>query len=499
MSSARTGALFAERIMTSGTRNSPDQIEQSVPDCGDLQARQEAIYNAMLLAVMAGRRTLVLADAVRGGTNLPDRLQSYMVSAGALVISAWARPGMKLDDLLAEAALEQGIAVPAGDLGELAQALEKALEEAGSGLLVVRDAHLLAPPVVADLFELSASETEMGLYMQVLLAGGSGLEALLERPMLAETIEAVSPARWHIDDLPPLKVEAPHIPEPDDWAVAAPEPAPVQDQAVEQRPETVVVPQPASALVRPVEPARKRSGRTPWRWVAAILFAFTAGFVFNTVWPLIQNPEPEGLTGDGSSALIANLPPMRPVTPIPALPPPDPVITERLLSEAPKSQPPADDPAPPVSASPTAPPRAPAAQAPPPPPSAQVPAARQPSTPAAAPPAAALPAPKLPPEIAAIPEPAPAPVPFQERAVERPRPLTATPAQPIIAPPLAQLPERLVVETPPPSQRQSAATPDACRRGADNRPQADGSLSGFAQGFMSDLRSLGNCLNSLSR
>ena len=182
--------------MTSGTRTQPDRTEPPVQPMS-LKDRQEAVYSAMLMAAMAGRRTLVLADAVRGGTGLTDRLHAYMVSAGALVLTASARPGMKLEDLLAAAASTQGIAVPSGDLGDLAQALEAALDDSGSGFLMVRDAHLLTPSVVGDLLELSASETESGLYMQVLLAGNAGLEALLERPMLAEVIETTAPAVWH--------------------------------------------------------------------------------------------------------------------------------------------------------------------------------------------------------------------------------------------------------------------------------------------------------------
>src|SRR5690349_23694933 len=178
---AQTGALSAERVMTSGTRTPLDQTEQPAPLPVSLKDRQEAIYSAMLMAAMAGRRALVLADMVRGGTNLTDRLHAYMVSAGALVLTASARRGMMLEVLLAEAARTQGISVPSDDLGDLAQALEGALNEAGTGFLLVRDAHLLTPAVVAELLELSASETETGLYLQVLLAGDAGLEALLER------------------------------------------------------------------------------------------------------------------------------------------------------------------------------------------------------------------------------------------------------------------------------------------------------------------------------
>jgi hypothetical protein len=56
---------------------------------------------------------------------------------------------------------------------------------------------------------------------------------------------------------------------------------------------------------------------------------------------------------------------------------------------------------------------------------------------------------------------------------------------------------------PPPRATQqptkAAAPSDVCREGAGAPKPPQNSLSGIAEGFMTDLRSLGRCLNSLAR
>jgi hypothetical protein len=56
---------------------------------------------------------------------------------------------------------------------------------------------------------------------------------------------------------------------------------------------------------------------------------------------------------------------------------------------------------------------------------------------------------------------------------------------------------------PPPAGQQqpakAAAPVDVCREGSGAPKPPQDSLSGIAQGFMTDLRSLGRCINSLTR
>jgi hypothetical protein len=57
-------------------------------------------------------------------------------------------------------------------------------------------------------------------------------------------------------------------------------------------------------------------------------------------------------------------------------------------------------------------------------------------------------------------------------------------------------------QMPPPRAAQQptkAAPADVCREGASAPKPSQNSLSGIAEGFMTDLRSLGRCLNSLAR
>jgi hypothetical protein len=208
------------------------------------------------------------------------------------------------------------------------------------------------------------------------------------------------------------------------------------------------------------EPARS-SRRIYWILAIGILFAFGAGFVTNALWPFAPKSATELLKGEGLSALTANLPsmparmePAEPVTqpePEPAVPAPAPV---------PQAAPPA-----------AAPPAAAAL-----PPEWNQPSAERPR------PAATR----------SVPAPAPAPVQQAERpVVAPPTPLTPQPAQQAQLPPQqAQVPPRAP----------SAANPsDVCREGSGAKKPSQDSLSGIAEGFMTDLRNLGRCLNSLAK
>ena len=115
-----------------------------------------------------------------------------------MALTATGIPGARLEDLLAEAAAGLGLK-RSGDLEDLALSLERSLDAAGSGLLVIFDAHLLSAPVIGELCELSGSDTESGLYMQVLLTGGPGLDAQFDKPGLANAARQVASSRWRIE------------------------------------------------------------------------------------------------------------------------------------------------------------------------------------------------------------------------------------------------------------------------------------------------------------
>jgi len=126
---------------------------------------QDAVYNRVLMAAMAGRRTMVVTDYTGGdGTLAGRRMVDYMNSSGGIALTATGYRGARLEDLLSEAAVGIGLK-RSSDLEELALSLEQALDAAGSGLFVIFDAHLLSAPVIGDLCELSGSDTESGVYM----------------------------------------------------------------------------------------------------------------------------------------------------------------------------------------------------------------------------------------------------------------------------------------------------------------------------------------------
>ena len=171
---------------------------------------QDAVYSRVLMAAMAGRRTMVVSDYTGGnGAVIGRRMADYMSSSGGMALTATGYRNATLEDLLSEAAAGLGLK-RSDDLEELALSLERALDAAGSGLLVIFDAHLLSAPVIGDLFELSASDTDSGLYMQILLTGGPGLDAQFDKPGLANAARQVASSRWRIEnEAPPVEEERP--------------------------------------------------------------------------------------------------------------------------------------------------------------------------------------------------------------------------------------------------------------------------------------------------
>jgi len=338
--------------------------------------------------------------------------------------------------------------------------------------------------------------------MQILLTGGPGLDAQFDKPGLANAARQIASSRWRIENEAPAEEQQAPSPALRPMAAAAqrepmpaPTPQPIRPPVKEQSAftrrraqrreedlarEPVFEPRPfrkapkarAYAIQSGPRLASRQESREPvrpsrrvyWVLVLGILFAFAAGFVTNALWPFAPKSATELLKGNGLSALTANLP-STPPRPLPMEP-----------QAQPEPQPEPD----PVPQSPA--PEIPAAVAPPPAPVTQ-------PAPHAAPPASALP-------------------PEWNQPVERPRPsstrsASAPAARPMVAGPTPLTPQPQQAEMPPPlvaQQPAKAAAPvDVCRQGAGARKPPQDSLSGIADGFMTDLRNLGRCLNSLTK
>ncbi|SMH54076.1 ankyrin repeat domain-containing protein [Azospirillum agricola] len=150
------------------------------------------IRDGLVLAFLARKRLLVLVgEAGSGRTAVYRQLVEHVDSDGAMALPVTATVGADVEELILAAG--EGALPDTGDGGEpdfdtLIGALEERLDLAGSGLLAVEDASLLAPPVLADLVELTRSETAAGRFLQVLLCGTPDLERALTRAGLADSL-----------------------------------------------------------------------------------------------------------------------------------------------------------------------------------------------------------------------------------------------------------------------------------------------------------------------
>ena len=89
MNSARQQALSARRMMTSGIDSSARAAD---PD-------QDAVYNRVLMAAMAGRRTMVVTDYTGGnGAVIGRRMADYMSSSGGMALTATGYRNAALED-----------------------------------------------------------------------------------------------------------------------------------------------------------------------------------------------------------------------------------------------------------------------------------------------------------------------------------------------------------------------------------------------------------------
>jgi len=153
------------------------------------------IHDGLVLALLARKRLLVLVgEAKSGGAAVYRQLVEHIASDGAMVLPVAARPGIEIEELILEAAAGVLPDVPTDGEGEdtdfdaLIGALEERLDLAGTGLLAVENAGVLAPPVLADLVELTRSETAAGRFLQVLLCGTPDLERSLARAGLSDAL-----------------------------------------------------------------------------------------------------------------------------------------------------------------------------------------------------------------------------------------------------------------------------------------------------------------------
>lgn len=199
------------------------------------------IRDGLVLAFLARKRLLVLVgDAGSGRPALFRQLVEHVEADGAMALPVAASLGAELEDLVAAAGTGALPDLAAGEEGgevdfdALIAALEERLELAGSGLLAVDNAAVLAPPVLSDLVELTRAETPSGRFMQVLLCGTPELEGTLARAGLTDVLRdtgviyRMSPGGNFID-------------ESQDAVVSPPAPRPVP----------ILAPPPQSAAIPP--------------------------------------------------------------------------------------------------------------------------------------------------------------------------------------------------------------------------------------------------------
>lgn len=218
--------------------------------------RASEIHDGLVLALLARKRLLVLVgENGAGRTALYRQMVEHVASDGAMVLPVAATVGAEIEDLM----LEAGAGVLPDEDGEepdfdaLIGALEERLDLAGTGLLAVDHAGVLAPPVLADLIEMTRSETAAGRFLQVLLCGTPDLERSLARAGLSDALrelgviyrmapgaapsatpltETAQPAPARTPK-PKAARSKPARPAP---VLAAPEPAPVEPPPVGRQP-----------------------------------------------------------------------------------------------------------------------------------------------------------------------------------------------------------------------------------------------------------------------
>lgn len=213
---------------TSRARRAAPGHHDPVHDSAGAAASAAEIRDGLVLAFLARKRLLVLVgDAGSGRPALFRQLVEHVEADGAMALPVTASVGAEVEDLVAAAGAGALPDLAPGEDGEgdfdaLIAALEDRLELAGSGLLAVDNATVLAPPVLADLVDLTRAETPAGRFLQVLLCGTPELEGTLARAGLADelrdmgVIYRMAPGGGLPDELPSMSA-----------VQAAPRPAPM--------------------------------------------------------------------------------------------------------------------------------------------------------------------------------------------------------------------------------------------------------------------------------
>ncbi|WP_376958329.1 ankyrin repeat domain-containing protein [Azospirillum sp. A26] len=198
------------------------------------------IRDGLVLAFLARKRLLVLVgDAGSGRPALFRQLVEHVEADGAMALPVAASVGSEVEDLVAAAGSGALPDLVPGEDGEtdfdaLIAALEERLELAGSGLLAVDNAAVLAPPVLADLVDLTRAETPAGRFMQVLLCGTPELEGTLARAGLTDelrdmgVIYRMTAGGGFVDDVRESAPTPQPVPRPAPMLAVPPQPQPQQ-------------------------------------------------------------------------------------------------------------------------------------------------------------------------------------------------------------------------------------------------------------------------------
>lgn len=143
-----------------------------------MQNGGETVFGGLLLAVIGGRRPIVLIGKNEDERrHLLGRLAHRLQLDGMLVLTVGSTAGVRVEGLIDVAGRSRlGPAADNLDFDGMVASLEQQLDAAGAGILMVDNADLLSTETLQDLMELSSSTTPGGVSLQVLISGNSDLE-----------------------------------------------------------------------------------------------------------------------------------------------------------------------------------------------------------------------------------------------------------------------------------------------------------------------------------
>lgn len=192
---------------TSPVPNDPDGEQPQ--DAGDT-------FAGLLLALVGGRRVVVLCGGTDGDRlELLGRLARRLEQDGLLVMTVGATSGVTVEDLIEVAGRSRlGATAPDTDFETIVARIERHLDAEGGGVLMVENAGVLSSETICDLFDLSGTPTPGGHALQIVLSGGSGLDARIGAPEL-DAARRQTAATFMLD-VPPLPADAPPPSRPQD-------------------------------------------------------------------------------------------------------------------------------------------------------------------------------------------------------------------------------------------------------------------------------------------